>query len=134
MFAPCAISATSRPDQLSGFDLYEGDRDLGELEEVVQLGPCLYFVLDARHWAYGARKLLPVTSIERVDEEQRRAFASLDRDQIRGGPDFDPFQLTNERFLDDVDRYFAGLGHPGPADDPPRPGEPRPGGHPPPTR
>lgn len=109
MFAACSISATSRPDQVTGFDLYQDDRDLGELEEVVQLGRCLYFVVDCRHWSYGARKLLPVAAIGALDAEQRRAFAHLDAEQIRGGPDFDPFQLTNPRYLDEVGDYFGGL-------------------------
>ncbi len=136
MFAACSISATSRPDLVTGFDLYQDDRDLGELEEVVQLGPCLYFVVDSRHWSYGARKLLPVSAIDGIDEEQRRAFARLDAEQIRGGPDFDPFQLTNPRYVDELSGYFAALAGTGrpPSAEPgpdPRPSAPPPAQPPP---
>ena len=112
MFAATEISATSRPDLLTGFDLHHHDRDLGELEELVQLGDRLYFVLDARHWSYGVRKLVPVVAIGHIDQAGNRALSRLAPDEIRGGPDFDPFQLTNQRYLAEVARYFASLPEP----------------------
>jgi hypothetical protein len=61
--------------------------------------------LDARHWSYGARKLLPVGAV-RIEDQLRRAVTGADVELIRNGPDFDPFQLYNARYIDRVDRYF----------------------------
>lgn len=95
---------------LEGLILFclHGEQDLGELEEVVVVGRRRYVVVDARHWSYGARKLVPVDAVDVVDEgDERRAITPADRDWLRCSPDFDPFQLTNPGYVERVDRYFA---------------------------
>ncbi len=95
---------------LEGLVLFclDGEQDLGELDEVVALGHRRYVVVDARHWSYGARKLVPVDTVDVVgDGEQRHAVTPADRDWLRHSPDFDPFQLANPGYVERVERYFA---------------------------
>ncbi|MDH4365162.1 MAG: hypothetical protein OEY70_13895 [Acidimicrobiia bacterium] len=94
-------------DGLILFCLDDG-QDLGELEEVVAVGRHRYVVVDARHWSYGARKLVPVDAVDVVDDGvERHAVTPADRDWLRCSPDFDPFQLANPGYVKRVDRYFA---------------------------
>jgi len=95
---------------LEGLILFclHGEQDLGELEEVVVVGHRRYVVVDARHWSYGTRKLVPVDAVDVVDDgDERRAMTAADRDWLRYSPDFDPFQLTNPGYVERVDRYFT---------------------------
>lgn len=95
---------------LEGLMLFclDGEQDLGELEEVVAVGHRRYVVVDARHWSYGARKLVPVDAVDVVDEgDERHAITAADREWLRYSPDFDPFQLANPGYVERVERYFA---------------------------
>ncbi len=95
---------------LEGLILFcrDGEQDLGELEEVVTVGHRRYVVVDARHWSYGGRKLVPADAVEVVDEGgERRAVTPAHREWLRCSPDFDPFQLANPGYVDRVERYFA---------------------------
>lgn len=95
---------------LEGLILFclDGEQDLGELEEVVELAQRRYVVVDARHWSYGARKLVPVDAVDVVDEgDHRHAITPADREWLRHSPDFDPFQLANPGYVERVARYFT---------------------------
>lgn len=95
---------------LEGLVLFclDGEQDLGELEEVVAVGHRRYVVVDARHWSYGARKLVPVDAVDVVDSgRERHAITPADREWLRHSPDFDPFQLGNPAYVERVDRYFS---------------------------
>lgn len=118
-FPPPATSPPVDPERMHGFQLYRDDKDLGELEEVLQLGQDWYFVIDARHWSYGARKLLPTRAVGSVDRMDRRAYTALEVEVIRSSPDFDPFQLSNPGYIERVEEYFA------PLVDDPAPGDTR---------
>lgn len=95
------------PGTPSGFDLYRRSRNLGEIEEVITLGRHHYYVIDARHWSYGTRKLLPVAAVTDIDPASRRAHTDADLDDLRSSPDFEPFLLGDERYATRVERYFA---------------------------
>lgn len=96
-------------DVLDGLVLFcrRDDQDLGELDEIVEVGGRPYVVVDARHWSFGARKLVPLDAIELIEGDDRRAVTDADRESVRLSPDFDPFQLANPNYVERVDGYFG---------------------------
>lgn len=56
-------------------------------------------MIDTGSWIFGTKRLVPAGVVARVDDEGRKVFASMTKDQIKSAPDFD----AGDR--DDRDRY-----------------------------
>lgn len=93
-------------DELDGFELFQGERDLGEIEGIVPLDERRYYVLDARHWTFGAWRLVPVEAITEADPGERQAFTTFDIERLRAAPDFDPFRLNDGEYARTVNDYY----------------------------
>ena len=92
--------AVLRPDRdIVGYDVEATDGSIGKIDEASNEAATAYLVVDTGFWIFGKKRLIPAGVIERVDDEDRKVFVSMTKDQIKSAPDFD----AHDR--DDRDRY-----------------------------
>ena len=89
-----------RPDRdVVGYDVEASDGSIGKIDESSNDAASSYLVVDTGFWIFGKKRLIPAGVIERVDDDARKVFVSMTKDQIKSAPDFD----AGDR--DDRDRY-----------------------------
>ncbi len=90
---------------LLGFELHgppaapEEPTSIGEITDVMQVGDQRYFLIDSRHWTFGSRRLVPTWAVSAIDLVDRVCETEMTHETIRRAPDFDPFRLTDPRYL-----------------------------------
>jgi hypothetical protein len=89
-----------RPDRdVVGYDVEATDGAIGKIDEASNDAASAYLVVDTGFWIFGKKRLIPAGVIERVDDDGRKVFVSMTKDQIKSAPDYD----AQDR--DDRDRY-----------------------------
>ncbi len=80
---------------------------MGEITEVMQIGDQRYFLIDSRHWTFGSRRLLPTWAISSIDLVDRVCITEIAHETVRRAPDFDPFRLTDPRYIQVLRNVFG---------------------------
>jgi hypothetical protein len=97
--------STLRPDRdVVGYDVEASDGSIGKIDEASNDATSSYLVVDTGFWIFGKKRLIPAGVVRRVDDEERKVYVSMTKDQIKSAPDFD----AQDR--DDRDRYEAYYG------------------------
>lgn len=100
---------------LLGLELFNGQKALGTIEEIIELGHDTYYLVDTRHWTFGERRLIPATSINRADPATAATTIGIER--IRTAPDFNPFRLNDPTYDTALtNHYDPNHHHPGAGD------------------
>ena len=90
--------ATSDRDVV-GYDVEATDGHIGKIDETSNEVGNAHMVVDTGFWIFGKKRLIPAGVITRVDDDDRKVFVSMTKDQIKSAPDFE------ERDRDDRERY-----------------------------
>ena len=94
-----------RPDRdVVGYDVEASDGSIGTIDEASNQTASSYLVVDTGFWIFGKKRLIPAGVITRVDDEDRKVFVSMTKDQIKSAPDFEA------RDRDERDRYDSYYG------------------------
>ena len=79
-----------RPERdVVGYDVEATDGSIGKIDEASNEAASSYLVVDTGFWIFGKKRLIPAGVIERVDDEDRKVFVSMTKDQIKSAPDFE---------------------------------------------
>ena len=89
---------------LVGYDVEATDGSIGKIDEASNVASSSYLVVDTGFWIFGKKRLIPAGVITRVDDDDRKVFVSMTKDQIKSAPDFEA------RDRDDRDRYDSYYG------------------------
>jgi hypothetical protein len=89
---------------LVGYDVEAADGHIGKIDEASVDAGRQFVVVDTGFWIFGKKRLIPAGVIERVDYEDRKAFLSMTKEQVKSAPDYD-----EERTADD-DVYYDKFG------------------------
>jgi hypothetical protein len=82
-----------------GYDVEATDGSIGTIHEATNDAASSYLVVDTGSWIFGKQRLIPAGVIQRVDDEERKVFVSMTKDEVKSAPDFEA------RDRDDRDRY-----------------------------
>ena len=89
-----------RPDRdVVGYDVEATDGSIGKVDEANNRTAAAYLVVDTGFWIFGKKRLIPAGVIIRIDDDERKLYVSMTKDQIKSAPDFD------DRDRDDRERY-----------------------------
>ena len=104
-------AAQVRPD-VTGYAVEATDGHIGTIDEASfddDARGCI--VVDTGFWIFGKKRLVPAGVIERVDNEQRKVFLAMTKDQVKSAPDFDDVQHTtyDETYYNNVGSYYGGF-------------------------
>ena len=99
---------------LSGFSVEALDGAIGNVDEATHEVGSGSLIVDTGPWILGRKVMLPATFISRVDENDRRVWVNLSKDQIKNGPEFDESSLNNAAYRDELATYYSTIEPGGP--------------------
>lgn len=97
----------SEPLDLEGFDVEATDGQIGKIDEATYHVGAAYLVVDTGPWIFGKKVMLPARAVESVDLENRTVAVRLTKDQIKGSPEFDEATYRNDRYREELGRYYG---------------------------
>jgi hypothetical protein len=101
------------PDQrwstmdLSGFSVEATDGGIGKVDEASHEIGTGYLIVDTGPWIFGKKVMVPAAAITRIDENDRRVWLSLTKDEIQSAPEFDESTYRDQGFRDELGTYYS---------------------------
>ncbi|MET9902844.1 PRC-barrel domain-containing protein [Streptomyces sp. NPDC006446] len=74
---------------LTGYKVEATDGSIGKVDKHSDEVNSAYLVVDIGVWIFGRHVLLPAGTVQRVDQEERKVYVALTKDQIKDSPEFD---------------------------------------------
>lgn len=99
---------------LSGYSVEALDGEIGKVDETTHEVGSGSLIVDTGVWIFGRKVMLPATFISQVDENDRRVWVNLTKDQIKNGPEFDESSLNNAAYRDELATYYSTIEPGGP--------------------
>ena len=96
---------------LSGFHVEATDGEIGTVDEATYEIGSDAIVMNTGPWIFGKKVMLPVGVVHRIDEDDRRVFVNLTKDQIKDAPEFDEARFRDQAYRDELGTYY-GLNRP----------------------
>lgn len=92
---------------LSGFHVEATDGEIGTVDDVTyELGSDA-LVVDTGPWIFGQKVMLPVGVIHQVDQNERRLWVNMTKDQIKSAPEFDESRFRDVTYRDELGSYYT---------------------------
>ena len=88
-----------------GYNVEATDGGIGKIDESSVAAGKAYMVVDTGFWIFGKKRLIPAGVVQRVDDEARKVYVSLTKDQIKAAPDFDEQSSRHARRIRDLLRH-----------------------------
>jgi hypothetical protein len=90
-----------------GYDVEATDGSIGKVDEASNEAGSAYVVVDTGFWIFGKKRMLPASVIDHVDEENRKVYVAMAKDDIKSAPDFN----DQDRDIRDLyDTYYEPFG------------------------
>jgi hypothetical protein len=99
---------------LSGFRVEATDGEVGKVDEATHEIGSGAIVVDTGPWIFGRKVMLPVGVISRIDEDDRRIWVDLTKDEIKRAPEFDESRHRDRDYRDEVGSHYSLSRPPGP--------------------
>ena len=103
---------------LSGFSVEALDGSIGKVDETTHEVGSGSLIVDTGPWIFGKKVMLPATFIARIDENDRRVWVNLTKEQITNSPEFDESSFKSAAYRDELGTYYATLQPGGPLNRP----------------
>jgi hypothetical protein len=103
---------------LSGFSVEATDGSIGKVDETTHEVGSGSLIVDTGPWIFGRKAIIPAAFISRIDENDRRIWVNLTKDQIQNAPEFDEPSLHNAAYLDELATYYSTIQPGGPLNRP----------------
>lgn len=92
---------------LVGYDVEASDGNIGKIDESTAEAGRQHVVVDTGFWIFGKKRLIPAGAIKQVNNDEKKVFVGLTKDQIKDAPDFDEarrneadYRATHEQYYD----------------------------------
>jgi hypothetical protein len=95
---------------LADFKVQARDGDIGKVEFSKTEAGRSFIVVDTGPWIFGKKVILPASTIERVDLDQRTVFVDRTKDEIKSAPEFDPDRGVDASYREELATYYGGAG------------------------
>ncbi|WP_405009120.1 PRC-barrel domain-containing protein [Kitasatospora sp. NBC_01539] len=99
---------------LVGYHVEATDGHIGRIDRLSEEVGSAYLVVDTGPWIFGRRVLLPAGTVVQVDREGRKVHVDRSRDEIKGGPEFEPDRHGPDSALQDAYTGYYGPFYSGP--------------------
>jgi hypothetical protein len=93
--------------RLKGYDVEATDGRIGKVDEATADVQGGYIVVDTGPWIFGKRVLLPAGVVERVDDDERKVYVSLTKEQIKNAPELDETAYHDHESRDALGEYYG---------------------------
>lgn len=98
--------------EVMGYRIDALDDEFGHVEDFIMDDETWMFrllVVDSRNWLPGKKFLVDINWIQDLDWPGEKASVRLKREKIESAPEYDPHELVNEDYLNNLYDYY---GHP----------------------
>ena len=104
---PDTADSPTLPD-LTDFEVEATDGHIGRVDEASYEDESSCLVVDTGFWIFGKKRMIPAGAVERIDPNQRRAFVSMTKEQIKNAPDYDParHKADEQGYHEEVGNYY----------------------------
>ena len=93
-----SASRTTGSRSVVGYHVHATDGDeVGGSQLVVDTGP----------WIFGRKVVLPAGTVQRVDDEGRKVYVDLTKDQIKDSPELDESATDDPAYRDRLGTYYG---------------------------
>ena len=86
---------------LSGYRIEATDGEVGKVDEASHEIGSGAIIVNTGPWIFGKKVMLPVGVISRIDEDDRRIWVNLTKDQVKDAPDFIPERWNDASDVED---------------------------------
>jgi hypothetical protein len=91
---------------LIGWDVEATDGHIGKVDEESAKAGRDYLVVDTGFWIFGKKRLIPAGVVTRLDTDDRKAYVSMTKDQIKQAPDFEKLTSDDDAYYDRYSTYY----------------------------
>jgi hypothetical protein len=99
---------------LAGFRVEASDGHIGKVDEASHEIGSGEIIVDTGPWIFGKKVMLPVGVISRIDEDDRRVWVNLTKDEIKSAPEFDESRHPDRAYREELGNYYSLNRPPGP--------------------
>ena len=99
---------------LSNYRVEGTDGEVGKVDEATHEIGSGSIIVDTGPWIFGKKVMVPVGVISRIDEDDRRIWIDLTKDEIKNAPEFDESRHPDGAYQDELRTYYAKTRPPGP--------------------
>jgi hypothetical protein len=101
----------AEPANLVGYDVEATDGHIGRIDKASEDTNRHYLVVDTGFWIFGKKRMVPAGLVSRVDDNDKRVFISMSKDQIKSAPDYDDVErhYSDEDYDTTFGTYYRGL-------------------------
>ena len=92
---------------LSGYSVEATDGDIGHVDNDTYEVGSGSLIVDTGPWIFGKKVMLPASVIARIDENDRRIWVNLSKDQIQNAPEFDDSLIHDTAYRDELGTYYS---------------------------
>lgn len=92
---------------LTDFKVEARDGSVGTVEDSTTDAGKSYIVLDTGSWIFGKKVVLPASTIEKIDIDNRVVVVDRTKEQIKNAPEFDPDRGVDDRYRDELTSYYG---------------------------
>jgi hypothetical protein len=99
-------STENEQRDLSGYDVEATDGHIGKIDES-ELG---HIVVDTGFWIFGKKRLIPAGMVVQVDDEHRKVFLKMTKDEVKNAPDLNDLSQFDDAERGRYSDYYSGYG------------------------
>ncbi|WP_406840496.1 PRC-barrel domain-containing protein [Streptomyces sp. AHU1] len=94
---------------LTGYKVEATDGSIGKVDKHSDDVDSAYLVVDTGVWIFGKHVLLPAGTVQRVDQEEKKVYVALTKDQIKDSPEFDKDKHVGDAgYHEQIGTYYQG--------------------------
>ena len=94
---------------LSGYAVEATDGSIGHVDNDTYEVGSGSLIVDTGPWIFGKKAMIPAGVIARIDENERRIWVNLSKDQIQNAPEFDDSLVHDTVYRDELGTYYMSL-------------------------
>jgi hypothetical protein len=93
---------------LVGYHVHATDGDIGKVDEASDQVGASRIVVDTGPWIFGRKVILPAGTVQRVDDDDRKVYVDLTKDQIKDSPELDESTTADDTdYRDRLGTYYG---------------------------
>ena len=104
-------SDVADPSRFTGYDVEATDGSIGKIDELSKETSRQYVVVDTGFWIFGKKRLIPAGVVQRVDQDAKKVYVGMTKDQIKQAPDYDEAMTSHDdAYYDKYASYYTPYG------------------------
>ena len=88
-YTPAGGAQSPRLPDVTGYEVEATDGGIGKVDEATTEAEASCIVVDTGFWIFGKKRMIPAGVVQRIDEDEKKIYVGMTKDQIKNAPDYD---------------------------------------------